>query len=98
VTTVADVLALVGPLGAAQPTGPADQAWSDPSEPASTDPAARVRRSLRTGRDRTVDDVAAVTGLDPADARSALLDLEVAGLARRGVAGWRRAATARPPR
>jgi DNA processing protein len=98
VTTVADVLALVGPLGAAQPTWPADQGRSDPSEPASTDPAARVRRSLRTGRDRTVDDVAAVTGLDPADARSALLDLEVAGLARRGVAGWRRAATARPPR
>jgi DNA processing protein len=98
VTTVADVLALVGPLGAAQPTGPADRARSDPSEPASTDPAARVRRSLRTDRDRTVDDVAAVTGLDPADARSALLDLEVAGLARRGVAGWRRAATARPTR
>jgi hypothetical protein len=38
-----------------------------------------------------------MVGLDPADARSALLDLEAAGLARRGVAGWRRAATARRP-
>ncbi|MGF1663280.1 MAG: DNA-processing protein DprA [Kineosporiaceae bacterium] len=107
VTSVADVLSLVGPLTSEPPAPPVDRNGPpDGTVPAAAGsavgtapgPAGRVRRCLAAGRDRTLDEVAAMAGLDPADTRSALLDLEVAGLARRGVGGWRRAADTGAPR
>ncbi|MGF1647769.1 MAG: DNA-processing protein DprA [Kineosporiaceae bacterium] len=104
VTSVADVHALVGRLSPAETpepeeaSGRAGGSADGPGDGVSTGWAQRVARCLSAGRERTTDDVAAVAGLDPADARSALLDLEAAGLARRTVGGWRRAATSRSPR
>jgi DNA processing protein len=53
---------------------------------------AQVYRCLATARARETADVAVRAGIDSAEARSALLDLELRGLTVHTAAGWRRAA------
>jgi DNA processing protein len=102
VTSVGDVLELTGPLDPGPGSAPGrDDAAGVPAGPGdgpSGAAAERVHRCLSRARGRAVDTLAAMTGLDPPDARAALLDLEIAGLAGRGADGWRRAAPARPRR
>jgi DNA processing protein len=85
VTGVRDVLDAVGPIDG----GEGEDGSSRDAR------AARVLRCLSRTRERSVDEVAAMAGMDPADARSVLLDLEILDETARGVTGWRRAATAR---
>lgn len=82
VTGMREVLETVGPIDGGHPD---EESIGDAR-------ADRVLRCLSRTRERTVDEVAAMAGLDPGEVRSVLLDLEITSATIRGVGGWRRAA------
>ena len=88
VTSVDDVVEMLGPASLGDDRTAAPDAGDDPHR-------LRVHDALSPRAERSTDEVAAASGLGTAAVRSILAEMEVEGLVTHGAAGWRRAGRSR---